>query len=374
LYNQKEGIELHFKRIARNIIFIVALIIIATTSIACQGLAQNGIIISTSSDPTIETAANPTTKPNDEFSTVEPTTQPTECTHNYIETNCKEATCCEEGERIFTCTRCNDNYREVISIIPHVFSEPVVTVEPYKGEPGTMAKECACGLVETWEFECEHANIVLDHTVTGTCTTATYNVFTCSYCMDIISTETVGYEPCVFGDWEYIKFATPLESGEKQRSCTICGYKQYSSYEMQMAGERSIYIPHTDINAIITVATFNQESVDTYDLIYSAKPRQLSDSGPFIIGHNYGSMKNLHKTQVGQLIYVLIDGTMEIYEVRVSEYGIQNQNHTTITGSTTHTDLWHTYDNKTLHMYTCYGSGDGRWMVLAELVDTAKYK
>ena len=70
----------------------------------------------------------------------------------------------------------------------------------------------------------------------------------------------------------------------------------------------------------------------------------------------------------GQYIYMSINGTITTYKVIISEYSLQNSSHTNIYGQTTGVDLFSNNGDNILKLYTCYGGGEGRWMVFAEAV------
>lgn len=132
--------------------------------------------------------------------------------------------------------------------------------------------------------------------------------------------------------------------------------------------ENSIYIPGTGINNSFTISSFTQGAIDDLDIVYT-ESTEGGLNNPFILGHNYRTLGNLDRAEVGQNIYLVKNGVIEIYKIVVSEYGLQNESWTDIVGQSTGTSVWHNYDCKTLHIYTCYGSNvDGRWMVLATLV------
>ena len=140
-------------------------------------------------------------------------------------------------------------------------------------------------------------------------------------------------------------------------------------YNMSELENNSIYITGTDINHGFTISSFTQSAVDTYDIVYTEET-DLGSNNPFVLGHNYGTLGILNQTKVGAHIYLNINGVIEIYEVVVSEYALQNSAWTDIIGQTTGTSLWHNYGCKTLHMYTCYGNNrNGRWLVLAKKIE-----
>ena len=89
-----------------------------------------------------------------------------------------------------------------------------------------------------------------------------------------------------------------------------------------------------------------------------------------MLGHQYGSLKNLYKTKVGDMIYIGIDGVSKGYVVRYSEFALQNESKTDIIGQNSNISVLSNLEDETLHIYTCYGEEkDHRWMVLAELVE-----
>ena len=149
--------------------------------------------------------------------------------------------------------------------------------------------------------------------------------------------------------------------------CYVCGTILTEESKIPMLEKNVVCISGTDINHSFSVSSFTQKAVDKYDIVYSEEA--LGKDDPFILGHQYRDLGMLYQTKVGSYIYINIEGVIEIYEVIVSEYGIQNSNKTDIIGQTTGASIWDNYDCKTLHLYTCYGSNkDGRWMVLAKQV------
>ena len=135
-----------------------------------------------------------------------------------------------------------------------------------------------------------------------------------------------------------------------------------------LEADNFIYIVGTDLIGEFVISSFTQRAVDKYDIVYTEKT-YLGKDDPFVLGHKTGTLMYLSQAEVGDHIYITKDGICEIYEVIVSEYGIQNSAKTDIIGQTTKVSIWDTYENKTLHIYTCYGENkDGRWIVLAELL------
>jgi len=140
--------------------------------------------------------------------------------------------------------------------------------------------------------------------------------------------------------------------------------------EMDMPGENSIFIPGTGVAGKFTIVPhLDQDAVDDNDIIYCKE--RMGENHPFVIGHNYRSMKTLSQTEVGQYIYLSVNGEVEVYKVTVSEAATYDEETNTIV-SDTGVSIYETYDGeKTIHLYTCQGlfQTPKRWIVLATLVD-----
>lgn len=150
---------------------------------------------------------------------------------------------------------------------------------------------------------------------------------------------------------------------------TSSNIKISESTQVPILENNYIYITGTDINNKIVIGSFTQKAVDKYDIVY-AEDTSLGSDDPFVLGHDYRSLGILYQTEVGALIYLNIDNVTEIYEVVISEYGIQNKSKDDIIGQTTGTSIWDSYEEKTLHLYTCYGNNrNGRWIVLAKKIN-----
>ncbi len=101
----------------------------------------------------------------------------------------EEATCTRVGTAIDECTVCRVRKTEITPVLPHSWSEWIVTTEPTATAAGIESRTCLnCGLIETNEIpatgiECEHS----------------------------------------WGEWEVTTAPTETESGEETRTCTLCG-------------------------------------------------------------------------------------------------------------------------------------------------------
>jgi sortase (surface protein transpeptidase) len=113
----------------------------------------------------------------------------------------------------------------------------------------------------------------------------------------------------------------------------------------------------------MAISSFTQSAVDKYDIVYTTEA--MDSNNPFILGHNHGTMQYISKINKGDLIYVSVNGNVRTYKVVVSEFAMQNNSHTDIIGQSSGYSIWDNLGGETLHMYTCYGVNNGRWMVLA---------
>lgn len=169
-------------------------------------------------------------------------------------------------------------------------------------------------------------------------------------------------------DWTYIKYATPLEAGIRYKHCCVCGNAVIENYTMLLLENNSVYITGTDIKECFTISSFTQSAVDKYDIVYT-EVVAFGTENSFILGHRYRTLGKLYQTKVGERIYLNVEGKIEIYEVVVSEYGLETSSRRDIIGQTTNASIWDNYDCKTLHLYTCYGKNkNGRWIVLAKKI------
>ena len=248
------------------------------------------------------------------------------------------------------------------AVIPHEHDFAKFTTQPTCTENGYDKYVCTCG--EFYEEEIPSVGHQFDTSVTKpTCTTDGYTTYTCNVCAYTYQDNVIPATGHQYSDWKTTKKATPDVTGTKTRKCNVCDYAQTQTVVFEFKGTNAVYIPSANIHAKFAMASFTQTAVDEYDVVYSWV-EYIND--PFILGHNNGSMKKLYNTQIGDIIYVNLNGELIRYKVIVSEYGIQNANKNNIIGQSTGATIWDEYDVETLRMYTCYGSVENdRWMVLA---------
>lgn len=130
--------------------------------------------------------------------------------HSY-EAVTTDPTCLTDGYVTYTCSVCGDNYTEAGEKATGHHYETTV-IEPTCEERGYTQYVCvACGDNYQDSFVDELGHDMAD----ATCTEPS----TCTRCQKTEG-EALGH---TFGDWTVVKEATTTETGEKSRSCSVCG-------------------------------------------------------------------------------------------------------------------------------------------------------
>lgn len=290
-----------------------------------------------------------------------------DCDHetHYIVT-LNESTCDINGTEHQICNTCGWVLLVIKNAkLEHEMSDFVITVPATPNNNGVQESTCKlCGYIYQTDYICPHAETTVTELSVADCENVGVKHTTCNECSTILQVEefpALGHE---FGDWYTTKYATPFESGREERICNRCGHAESQSYSISMASN-SIYIPGTGINGKVVPCGFTQANCDAYDMIYTS---EYWGVGPWIIGHNTRTLGKLSRTKVGQNIYVSINGNIRMYKVFVSEKGTQNASHTNITCDYSGYSIFDEFGCETLRMYTCYGGGEGRWVVFAKRV------
>lgn len=172
-------------------------------------------------------------------------------------------------------------------------------------------------------------------------------------------------------DWEKVLRieATPIENGKILYRCRICytGKDEIINYEKN--NKTNLYIPSINLNCDVVIAECNQQNTDKYDICCDMD--FIDNNNPLFFGHNTGTLKNLYKVKVGDIIYFTYNNEIRKYKVIVSEEGYLYNGGTDIVGKETDTHCISILENETLHFFTCYQTvfnPNGRWIVLAERI------
>ena len=251
------------------------------------------------------------------------------CAHTETYTTVVTASSCEQGmvERV-CCEECHEILQNISHSAPgHEFSDFEETVyDPVSGITVETRKCKKCGIEETRTNQCAHT----------------------------------------FTDWEYAPEATPVSTGYRIHTCTLCGRTEEEYYVEQMQ-KHEIYIPDSNIRSTYAVVT--GKSIITSDLgesvTYIARcilPSENS-SNPYVFG-SYG-FENLPNVKAGQYVYLSVDGRVLTYEVIASEFALMVDD--TITGTTSGIDFTeHSEEESVLRIYTEHDNG--YWIVFAKMI------
>ena len=141
------------------------------------------------------------------------------CEHNYEKNVTLAPTCTTEGEKTYTCSKCEDSYTESIPATGHNYEDDVT--DPTCTLKGCTTYTCSnCG--DTYEESIPATGHNYESVVTDpTCTNSGYTTYTCSVCGDTYTANEVdalghNYESVVTD-------STCTESGYTTYTCSICG-------------------------------------------------------------------------------------------------------------------------------------------------------
>ena len=302
-------------------------------------------------------------------------------------------TCGFEEEREYFCPHENPVLRTIL--------------EPTCSEVGINEATCPqCEFVQYLPIEkLPHAETKSVVFQAPTCSVEGIEHMVCVECEEIDVVNPIPLLECNWGEWEIDKYATPFAAGLQHHICQDCEREVSESYTIELK-ENYIYIPEADILCKFAVSSFTQGAVDNNDVVYTKRAYGVFDeTNPFVLGHWFGSLNTLWHTPIGAKIYINIDGKIDIYEVINSEYAVETAGVYHL-GQETGVNVWDTYgsamnskyavfgrshygedlwpeenNGATLHMYTCHNNknkpgwkpehgGRGRWIVLANLIDS----
>lgn len=237
-----------------------------------------------------------------------------ECQHNFEEKVTKEATCKEEGIRLYTCTICGYAYTENIPTVEHKWGEWITKKEPTETEMGMQVRTCTvCDMEETSFLP------VLEHThkyeaivTEPTCTEDGYTVYKCS-CGDSYTDNIVPALGHKWGEWQIVQEPTETETGKKKHVCDVCRAEET---------EEIPNLSHThEYKAVVTAPTCTEDGYTTYEC--SCGDSYTSDIVP-ALGHKWNEWqitKEATETESGEKKHVcIVCGTEETEEIPVLEH------------------------------------------------------
>ena len=146
--------------------------------------------------------------------------------HSYALVNTEDATCTQEGKKVYTCSKCGDSYSETIAKLAHNYADATCTAP----------KTCkSCGATEGKANGHSHK---LTSNTNATCTQEGKKVYTCSKCGDSYS-ETIAKlahnyadatctapktcKSCGATEGKANGHAWVIPTGAAQKHCSVCG-------------------------------------------------------------------------------------------------------------------------------------------------------
>lgn len=248
-------------------------------------------------------------------------------------------------------------------------------INPSAEHDGLQKEFCTkCAYKKYKKYLCAHNNTEMIISKVATCTEEGRQEIICKDCKKVLKSVSIPIVEHRFSDWQQIS------NTKMNRTCNNCKkieekeiFTQNSNAQIDINGvikNNSIYIPRIGMNASFSIAELTQSAVNQNDIICGyAYAIGYNEDDPFILGHNYGTMKLLKGVLINDYIYININGQTETYQVVISELGQATDDEMDIIGLTTGTSIYQSFGTKTLHLYTCdNGCTNGRWMVLAKKI------
>ena len=138
----------------------------------------------------------------------------------------KDATCTEEGSRLYTCQTCEKTKTVVIPANGHTWDEGKVTPEPTCTKQGsrlytcTVCKDTKTEVIPANGHTWDEGKVATE----PTCTKQGSRLYTCTVCKDT-KTEAIPATGHTFGAWKTESKATVFAPKLLSHTCTKCGYK-----------------------------------------------------------------------------------------------------------------------------------------------------
>lgn len=259
-------------------------------------------------------------------------THATACQHTKTYTTVVTASSCEQGmvERV-CCEDCHEILQNISHSAPgHRFSD--FEEDFYDVVTGLTVekRECVnCGISETRTYTCAH----------------------------------------VFNNWEYAPQATPVSTGYRVHTCTLCGRVEEEHYVEKMQSHE-VYFYDSGIRATYAIVTGT--SITSSDLgesvTYTARCILETEdfSNPYIFGNSEYGFAELSGVSIGETVYLSVDGRVHTYEVTASEFATINQDGEII-GTATGVNFMESPDNESvLHVYMEHDNG--YWIITANMI------
>lgn len=157
-------------------------------------------------------------------------------THDYsIESSAKAASCEENGYIEYSCSVCDESYRQTISALGHSFSDWSVITNKTCTENGVKTRYCVnCDYAEAEEIPTQGHSWGSDYTVDiePTCTQDGKKSIHCTVCNEVKDETVMSALGHKFGEWVLIESAGCTNDGLRQRVCGTCGYIESQNLDL----------------------------------------------------------------------------------------------------------------------------------------------
>lgn len=258
--------------------------------------------------------------------------------------------------------------------------ETKILVQPSATQDGIEQEFCTkCNYKNNKPYVCKHDTTTEIISKEPSCTEEGVKETICKRCNKILNSTSLSKIDHIYNDW------TSITDTKMSRTCQNCRNTEekeiekneenfqndeYEAENTEALQNNSIFIPSVDLKEGFAITDFTQASVDNNNIICTyAYEIGYDENDPFILGHNTHSLKVLKYVSVNDLIYLNINGTIETYQVVVSELGTTENDGTDIVGLTTGSSIYDNLGTKTIHLYTCNNECvNGRWIVLAKKI------
>ena len=178
----------------------------------------------------------------------------------------KEATCSEEGELTFTCTKCDTTKTEIIAKLAHIYEEEgAITKNPTCIDAGVIEYQCkSCNVTKTETIEPTGVHTLSEEKIIkeATCGNSGIKEVFCIYCD---YSEEVTIEPT--GDHDYLDGVITVSP-----TCSATGLMEY---ECDICGNIKEEVIEIDEDAHsfedwyeVEEPTFEEEGIEQRDCIY----------------------------------------------------------------------------------------------------------
>lgn len=160
-------------------------------------------------------------------------TVPEPCNHQYVSQITVESTCTEEGICTYTCSLCEDIYKEPVAMLDHSYDEGQITEAATCTEEGLRMHSCiSCGNQRTEPVAMLAHTYGVGQVITqADCVQPGLQRAACTVCGGVAEVPIGISDEHRFTN-TVIRKATCVDPGEGVNTCTLCGIQESCTYEL----------------------------------------------------------------------------------------------------------------------------------------------